>query len=359
MTGRRALFWSIVLAICGLAAIEALLDLAGEAWLEYATTPVSAGGLGLRLSPIVLDLIDLPITLALAILVAVWLSGRLTRPLRSLTHATEQLAAEQFPEPLPVPRGNVELARLARSFNRMSAALRALLERERTFTRYATHELRTPLSALKLQVERAQRDASAPSPTLDAMARNVQRMEEVIGALLQLTRSGERDRSPTPLVDVIDETFAALSPSVRDQVDLMSLPPEVRVTDGALVQRALHNLIVNAVVHGAVPVQVYVGRDGENLTLRVRDRGEGVPEATLGELARPFVRSATGGTGLGLALVAFIAQTLGGDVALRNLRPGFEASLRLPVIVDGAPVALAGRGRGYTLKPGSDSTDGP
>lgn len=335
MTGPRALFWSIVLAILGLTAVEALLDLVGDRWLAYATTPVSAGGLGWRLSPLLLDLIDVPITLALAVLVAGWLARRLTRPLNSLTRATEQLANEQFPEPLPVPEGNDDLARLARSFNRMSAALRALVERERTLTRYATHELRTPLSALKLQVERAQRHSAVPNPTLDAIGRNVLRMEEVIGALLQLTRSGERDRTPMPLVDVIDETFSALSPTVRSRVDLMSVPPDVRITDGALVQRALHNLIGNALAHGAVPVQVYVGRDGEVLTLRVRDRGPGVPDGALAELTRPFVRSAAGGTGLGLALVAFIAQTLGGELALRNLRPGFEASLRLPILVEG------------------------
>lgn len=335
MTGPRALFWSIVLAILGLTAVEALLDLVGERWWAFATTPVSAGGLGWTVRPVVLDLLDLPITLALAVLVAGWLSRRLTRPLRSLTRATEQLANEQFPEPLPVPEGNDDLARLARSFNRMSAALRALVDRERTLTRYATHELRTPLSALKLQVERAERHAAAPTPTLEAMGRNVRRMEEVIGALLQLTRSGERDRTPTPLVDVVDETFAALSPMVRSRVDLMSVPPDVRVTDGALVQRALHNLVGNALAHGAVPVQVYVGRDGDCLTLRVRDRGPGVPDGALAELTRPFVRSAAGGTGLGLALVAFIAQTLGGELALRNLRPGFEASLRLPILADG------------------------
>lgn len=335
MTGPRALFWSIVLAILGLAAVETLLDLVGERWLAFATTPVSAGGLGWTLSPVVLDVLDLPVTLALAVAVAGWLSRRLTRPLRSLTRATEQLANEQFPEPLPVPEGNDDLARLARSFNRMSAALRALVDRERTLTRYATHELRTPLSALKLQVERAQRHAAAPNPTLDAMGRNVVRMEEVIGALLQLTRSGERDRTPMALADVIDETFSALSPTVRSRVDLMSVPPDVRVTDGALIQRALHNLVGNALAHGAVPVQVYVGRDGEALTLRVRDRGPGVPEGALAELTRPFVRSAAGGTGLGLALVAFIAQTLGGDLSLRNLRPGFEASLRLPIVVEG------------------------
>jgi signal transduction histidine kinase len=331
VTHRRALYWSVVAVVAVVAGVETLLDLIGERLREPTAAP--GGAVGRLPSPLLLDVLDLPVSFALAFALAGWLSKRLTSPLRTLTRATEQLAAAQFPEPLPVPEGDDDLARLARSFNRMSAALRALLERERTLTRYATHELRTPLSALKLQVERAQRHAAAPSSTLDAMARNVVRMEEVIGALLELARTGERDRTPNALLDVVEEVFAALPPAVRGRVDLMSIPPGVRITDAALVQRALHNLIDNALAHGAVPVQVHVGRDRDTLTLRVRDRGPGVPEGALADLTRPYVRSASGGTGLGLALVAFITQTLGGDLALRNLHPGFEANLRLPIVV--------------------------
>ena len=331
MNHRRALFWSIAAVVLLVAGIEAAFDLLGDWVADLDALP--GGRPGWLPAPLVLDLIDLPLSIALAFAVAGWLSRRLTRPLRTLTRATEQLAAAQFPEPLRVPDGDDDVARLARSFNRMSAALHALLERERTLTRYATHELRTPLSALKLQVERAQRHATAPTATLDAMARNVLRMEEVIGALLQLARTGERDHVPHALTDVIDEVFAALPPAVRGRVDLMSIPPEVHITDAALVQRALHNLVDNALAHGAVPVQVHVGRDGGTLTLRVRDRGPGVAEGALADLTRPYVRSTSGGTGLGLALVAFITQTLGGDLALRNLQPGFEANLRLPIVV--------------------------
>ena len=335
MTGRRALFWGIVLAIAGIAAIEAVLDLVGERWLAFATTPVSAGGLGWTLSPFVLDLLDLPVTLGLAILVAGWLSRRLTRPLRTLTRATEQLANEQFPEPLPVPEGDDDLARLARSFNRMSAALRALVDRERTLTRYATHELRTPLSALKLQVERAQRHATEPNPTLDAMARNVRRMEEVIGALLQLTRSGERDRTPAALVDVIEETFAALSPTVRSRVDLMSLPPDVRITDGALVQRALHNLIGNALAHGAVPGPG-LRRSGRRAPIAARARPRtgrpgGRPDRNSPDrsCAAPPAARASGSRSSRSSRRRSVARCRCG-----TCDPGFEASLRLPIVVD-------------------------
>jgi signal transduction histidine kinase len=332
---RRAIFWSIVGAIAAMTAVEALLDLGADKLLDARAAGAIGPGWRLLANPLLLDVLDLPVFVALALLTAGWLSRRLERPLRALTRATEQLAAERFPEPLPVPEGDDDVARLARSFNRMSATLRALVERERTLSRFATHELRTPLSALKLQVERAQR-AERPNPaTLEAMARNVRRMEEVIEALLSLARTGERDRTPHGLADLVDEVLAALPPAVRGRVDLMSIPPDVAVTDGALIQRALHNLVDNALAHGAVPVHVHLNRDGADLTLRVRDRGPGVPEDALAHLARPYYRTADrgGGMGLGLALVAFIAQTLDGDLAMRNLDPGFEATLRLPVVV--------------------------
>ncbi len=334
MSHRRALFWSIVGVIAAMTVIEAVLDVVASRLVPLA----GADGdptVGWFAHPLWLDVVDLPIFVAVALVTAGWLSRRLQRPIRALTHATEQLAAERFPEPLAVPEGDDDVARLARSFNRMSATLRALVERERALSRFATHELRTPLSALKLQVERAQRTERPGPATLDAMARNVHRMEEVIDALLSLARTGERDRTPIPLTELVDEVLATLPPAVRSRVDLMSIPPDVFVSDGALIQRALHNLVDNALAHGAVPVHVHVNRDGAALSLRVRDRGPGVPEDALAHLTRPYYRTEGhgGGMGLGLALVAFIAQTLEGDLTLRNLDPGFEATLRLPVLV--------------------------
>jgi signal transduction histidine kinase len=331
---RSAIFWSILGAIAVMAGVEALLDVAAER--AIAARGAQAGGAGgLFAHPLLLDLLDVPLFVALALATATVLSRRLERPLRALTRATEQLAAERFPEPLPIPEGDDDLSRLARSFNRMSATLRSLLERERALSRFATHELRTPLSALKLQVERAQRAGQPSAATLEAMARNVRRMEEVIDALLSLARTGERDQTPVGLADLVDEVLAALPPAVRGRVDLMSIPADVEVTDGALVQRALHNLVDNALAYGAVPVHVHLNRDGRALTLRVRDRGPGVPEEALAHLARPYYRAAErgGGMGLGLALVAFIAQSLEGEFAMRNLDPGFEATLRLPIVV--------------------------
>jgi signal transduction histidine kinase len=344
MTFRRTVFWSIAATIGIMVALEAVLDIVVERAVanhaeRMALGLVSSDAWTTRLygNPLMLDLIDLPVFVAVAFATAWWLSRRLARPINSLTQATEQLASEHFPEPLTVPDGDDELARLARSFNRMSAALRAMLERERTFTRYATHELRTPLAALKLQIERGQRGAIDGDPTLDAIARNVLRIEEVLEALLAIGRGSDRDRVARPLGTIVEETLAAFPATSRARIELVSLPPDVRVTDGALVQRALHNLVDNALKHGGRPTHVHVHRRDEDLTLRVRDGGPGVPESALAQLPEPYVRGEHrgGGHGLGLSLVAVIADALDGELDLRNLAPGFEATLRLPVVVDG------------------------
>lgn len=346
MSYRRTVFWSVVAAIALVATLEALLDLLVERLVADHRERVLLGladpeGPLAQLfdSPLLLDLIDLPLFLLLAFLIAWWLSRMAARPLRTLTHAVEQLASERFPEPLSVPGADDELARLARSFNDMSAAVRGFLERERALTRYATHELRTPLSAIKLQLERARRSqgTEAAVVALDAMERNVRRMEEVLEALLALARSGDRDRTPRPLAAVIDETLAAFPSSLRAQVELISLPPAMRITDGHLVQRALHNLVENALTHGARPTYVHLHRQDADLVLRVRDGGPGVPETALRQLPRPYFRADEygGGLGVGLSLVTFIAKALGGRIELRNLSPGFEATLSLPVVVEG------------------------
>jgi len=337
-------FWAAVVAIGMMAVIEALLDVlvafvVADHEERVSLGLVSADGWWAALlgNALLLDLLDLPLFVGLALGTGWWLSRRAARPLRTFTRAAEQLAAERFPEPLQAPADDDELARLARSFNDMSGSIHALIERERTFTRYATHELRTPLSALKLQVDRARRAGVASSTAaLDAMERNVRRMEDVIDALLSLAQTGERDRTPRSLNALVDETLAAFPAAARSRIELLSVPPDLLVTDGHLVQRALHNLVDNALTYGGRPTHVHVHRTGAFLTLRVRDGGAGVPEAALEKLPLPYFRADEhgGGLGLGLSLVALIAKTLGGRLELRNMAPGFEATVELPVVVE-------------------------
>lgn len=284
---------------------------------------------------LLVDLVDLPLFLSLAFLLSWLLARNIIRPVRELTVASEQLSRQQRPEPIAVPTGDDELSRMARSFNAMSASIQGYLERERVFTRYASHELRTPLSALRAQVERARLNLATSDEILPAMERNILRMEVIIGALLALARSSERDPEVVVLAPLVEELVRSVPPADRDRVTIDGAAlGTVYVTDARLVQQGLQNLLENALRHTTGRVAIRIDVRDEWLTMRVSDQGPGLPEKVLAGPIEPFVNGGRrGGLGLGLSLVASIAQALNGTLELRNTPVGLRATLNLAVLV--------------------------
>ena len=290
------------------------------------------------MNDLLVDVMDLPLFLVLAFVLSGLLTRNIIRPVRELTLASEQLARQQLPEPIAVPSGDDELSRMARSFNTMSDSIQGLLERERVFTRYASHELRTPLGALRAQVERAQLGLVPADEILPALQRNIHRMEGIIGALLQLARSSERDAEPMPLLPLVRELVRTFPPDEIDRITIAEgSDPSALVTDARLVQQALQNLLENALRHAPGPVALRIDARDEWITLGVRDSGPGLPRDLLEGPRKPFDRRGGGraGLGLGLSLVANITQALNGELELRNRPLGLEATLTLPVRVEG------------------------
>jgi signal transduction histidine kinase len=285
-------------------------------------------------SRLVLDLIDLPLFIALAFLAAWLLSAIIARPVRILTAATERLTAQRFPDAVPVPPGDDELSTLASSFNAMASSIRRMVECERAFARYTAHELRTPLAAMRLQLERAQLGLVPVDEVLPLLERHTRRMDEILAALVRLARADTGDAEVLPLGTVLDEAMAVI-PLERTTLDVRARPPAaVRVAHGRLVQQAMANLLDNAFRHGGGAATVDVEIDTSFLTFRVRDTGPGVPDGDLERLTEPFYRGDEhhDGLGLGLSLVSVIADNLEGSLELRNTGDGLEATLTLPVI---------------------------
>jgi len=292
----------------------------------------------LRTDRLLLDLIDIPVALAITFAIAWALSSWLGRPLRRLTGATRQLASRRVPEPVSVPAGNDELAELARSFNAMAGAVRDHVEREQAFTRYASHELRTPLSAMRLQIERAETGMVPATDVLPALRRQVQRMEEILMALLTIARS-EADEVQRPVADVVRDAVSQLPADARQRLSVRNAAPgDVEVRYARLAQQALANLVDNALRHGSGTTTLRVDSDDTSLTLLVQDAGPGVPDEDLVRLTEPFYRrgAGPGGSGLGLTLVSLIARSLRGSFTLHNTDPGMQAVLRLPIVVSRA-----------------------
>ncbi len=276
---------------------------------------------------------------ALLAIGAAFVVGRaLSRRLAQLTVAADALSRQPTAFSAPEVEDDAEIARLHGALATMSASMRALLDRERSFTRYASHELRTPVGAIKVQLERIELGTASAAEVLPAVARQTARIEELIDALLTLARARNQEGRVRALRDLLDEVLDALAAADRDRVYLVEPVPDVAVRDAVLVAQGLRNLIDNAVQHGAGPVTVGAERHASSLVLRVRDMGRGVPATELRRLADPVGRGAPrpDGHGQGLTLVALIARALDGRLLLHNTEIGLEASLTVEVVVEAA-----------------------
>ncbi|HET8985962.1 MAG TPA: HAMP domain-containing sensor histidine kinase [Trueperaceae bacterium] len=372
MSLRRTIFLAVFLAVFATAAIEGVLDVivdrvAGESAATLAAPPASdaggaAGGLAdaIVADRLLFDLVDIPLMLLIAVVIAWFIARRLARPLKVLTDATRKVAEQSFPQQVAVPAGNDELAQLSRSFNAMSDAIHGFMDRERAFTRYASHELRTPLSAMRLQIERSEMGLAPAAEVLPVLKKHVTQLEEILVALLALARSPGPDPESRLLAPVLKESLATFPAEQRDRFTVTDdSPAQLKVTHSRLLQQALTNLLDNALQYGSGNATVNVVAQDRSVTFKVRDGGPGVAPDELERVTEPFYRgvntprypegqSVSGadrvarepeGLGLGLSFVAFIAKALEGNLTLHNTDTGLEATLTLP-IVDNAPSSM-------------------
>ena len=287
------------------------------------------------------------VSVAMAVVVALLFARSVSRPLEALRRATDAFAAGDFTAEAS-PGGPVETRRLARSFNEMAGLIGRLVDRQRRFAGDASHQLRTPLTALRLRLEQASDvleggDGDARDH-VDAALAEVDRLSHLVGQLLRLARAeGEvLDRSPTDLVALVrerTEQWRHLAAERDVSIVLSADAPVVAAASELAVNEIVDNYLDNAVSaspDGAV-VDVMVERRGDAAVVVVRDRGPGMP-AEERELAfERYWRSADSvrrgaGSGLGLAIVAQLAAASGADVDLCEAPTGgIDAVLSVPL----------------------------
>ena len=256
-------------------------------------------------------------------LVGAWLiMFRVTRPLKALEHASAEIGRGRQPAPL-TESGPEELETLARAFNRMSADLARLDDDRALILAGISHDLRTPLTRLRMEIEMT----GADEATREAMAADVEEMDRTIGQFLDFARTGSEGGEglePTDLAALLRELAeqyqrrgftVALEPTFAEDARL-----PVRI---ATLRRAIANLIDNALRHagGEQAVELALARVGGAMRIEVRDRGPGIPAAEADRLKLPFTRlevarSNAVGAGLGLAIVERIARAHGGHLDL-------------------------------------------
>lgn len=265
--------------------------------------------------------------LALALAGAWLIASTLARPLGAIAAAAGEVGRGRAPEPLP-ETGPLEMRSLSRAFNRMAGDL-AAMERERaTVLAGISHDLRTPLSRLRLALEMS----GAERAEAEAMGADMEEIDKVISQFLAFAK-GEDE----PMVEGdLDELVSELVDGYRKRDKRVSFHPgafaPLRFAPLA-IRRALSNLVDNALRYAGGEVEVATRREGARVAVEVLDRGPGVPPGEAERLKRPFTRldearSGPGGAGLGLAIVDRIARAHGGRLELAP-RPGGGLAARL------------------------------
>lgn len=270
------------------------------------------------------------ISLAIPVAVAVLLAGTVTRPLRRLQTATERIAGGDLAARADADEGPPELRALAGSFNSMAGQMERMVDSQRAFAGTASHQLRTPLTALRLRIEQLRtvvgEQPGGPGAVDEALA-ETDRLHRMIEGLLALTRAdgATAPLADVPLAEIAAERVAAWEPLAAERgVELLldpTTPGVVRALPGA-AEQVLDNLIDNALEVSPAGSRLTVGieRSAGWVELHVVDRGPGMSEAERAQAFERFWRGASGapgGSGLGLAIVRQLAEAGGGAAELR------------------------------------------
>jgi signal transduction histidine kinase len=272
-------------------------------------------------------LVAVPLTAA-ALGVLTWvLVGRTLRPVERIRAEVAEIGGSDLHRRVPVPAADDEVGRLATTMNDMLARVEEGQQRQRRFVADASHELRGPLTRMRTELEV---DLEHPA-TADAEATHRSVLEEVVGLqqlvddLLMLARS---DGGVTDVADAGSVDLAELADAVVSRangrsgvvVELAGVAAAPAVGRPGELQRAIGNLLDNAVRHAASTVRVMVSRNLDTVSVAVEDDGEGIPAADRDRVFERFARvdaartAGDGGAGLGLSIAREIVVRHGGTL---------------------------------------------
>ncbi|MGH8729100.1 MAG: ATP-binding protein [Burkholderiales bacterium] len=269
--------------------------------------------------------------LLLAIAGGFVIAAHINRPLKQLAAAASKIGKGELAQPI-IEQGPSEVRMVTRAFNQMNDDIRNL-DRERSlFLAGVSHDLRTPLSRLRLSVEMLEADQNLKT----GMVHDIEDMDAIIGQFLAFVREGV-DEAIVPDGDLneiartVCERASRLGKTIK--TDLKPLP-KLPLRPVA-IQRLITNLVDNALSHGGGDVEVQTWRDAAHAYLSVLDRGPEIPEEERSRMLEPFTRldpSRGAGSGLGLAIADRIARLHHGEISLLSRAGGgLEARVKLPL----------------------------
>ena len=308
-------------------------------------------------------LVVFPVILLVSFAAAYLIAGRAVEPVEMLINEVEAITdGRSLHRRLPSDLGSEELSRLGSTLNAMIARLETSFSALRRFTADASHELKTPLTVLRADVERAMHPNAAGSEAMQALEEALQettRIADLVDSLLTLARADEgrfdihREATPlVPLVRDVYETAVILGEHAGLDVSLAVLEEGIVHGDARRLRQLFLNLITNAIKYtprgGKVELSLSQ-RSQTEIAFTVRDSGIGISAADLPHVFERFWRadrarsraSERGGFGLGLAISQWIAQAHGGRITVNSrLGRGSVFTVTLPLLRAAEPIAL-------------------
>jgi two-component system sensor histidine kinase CpxA len=289
----------------------------------------------------------LTIALLAATVTSLVLARYLSSPIVRLQKASRSLAAGALETRVGAPftRRGDEVGTLARDFDAMAERVQALVTSKETLLRDVSHELRSPLARIRMALALAQRRAGEESqPDLARIEREAERLDALVGQVMTLTRLRTTD---TPRRDMVrlDTLIAEVVNDARFEYPdaRVEYAPSTEVSlrgDADGLTSAIENIVRNALIYGdrSKPIEVRLETGATTATVRVLDRGPGVPQNELERIFEPFYRTDKSrdhrqdGQGIGLAITARVTELHGGRVTARNrAEGGLEIALELPL----------------------------
>jgi signal transduction histidine kinase len=280
--------------------------------------------------------------LTVLLAVVTWLLvGRALRPVEALRGQAARISATDLKQRLTPSEAHDELRRLAETLNEMLDRLESSTRRQREFVADAAHELRSPLTVMRAQLEvaAAHPDGQAAVQQLPLLLSEVERVSGLVDNLLHLARLDSAPAAVHRLIDLDDIVFNEVErvrPAVSVTVDVSSVSAAQVEGEPTGLTHLVRNVLDNAARHAAARVNVSLRVVDDMVELMVTDDGPGIPPADRERVFDRFTRLdesrswVDGGFGLGLAIVRDVARAHGGDVVVADSGPGACFVVRLP-----------------------------
>ena len=338
---KLTLFWKIYLIAVLLIAVvvtlvEGLAEFVVEPWL-FDATGIHAGW-----QEFVYWIIGVIVP---TIVVAQLLTGYLSRKFTSIALAAQKIARGDLDTRLEVENENDALGKMSTSFNQMAEDLQRLVSNERRLLADISHELRSPLARMSLSLELVNRHSRPEiAPYLDRMENEINRMNEMVGLLLEHGRKslGYEAMERLDISELINESCGDFRFQAEQEGKRLNckIEPGLAAWGNAFqLQLMFGNILSNALRYTASndgQVDLHARREGANLKISIRDYGPGVPVESLENIFRAFYRTDdsrnrdSGGVGLGLAIAKQAVLSCGGTIRAFNCSPGLQIDVMLP-----------------------------